>query len=168
MSHADHAPRPPHGPAGRRRVINTRSDQVETIPRIILRAVGLLVVGTTAAVAYARWTGMPPAARPPVQAEAASAELIIVGDGMSAVTVIEAGTGRVVAVLSGESAGFIAGVQRALSRTRMLQDVPEDAPVRVVRWADGRMSLIDPATGWRVEVHGFGRDNEEAFARLLD
>lgn len=168
MSHADPAPTTGFASGARPRVVNIRSDQVETLPRVILRAIGALVVLTTLAVAVARFTGMEPAAQPPVQAEQSSAMLVFASRGLSSVTVHDAATGHMVADLSGDDAGFIAGVHRALARTRMLAGAPEDAPVRVVRWADGRMSLIDPATGWRVEVHGFGRTNEEAFARLLD
>lgn len=168
MSHPDHAQGPGFAPGTRRRVVNIRSDQVETLPRVILRAIGALVVLTVAAVGYARWTGMPPSSQPPVQAEAQSAMLVITSQGLSAVTVADAATGEVRMVLSGESAGFIAGVQRSYARQRMLAGVPEDAPVRVVRWEDGRMSLIDPVTGWRAEALGFGSANEEAFARLLD
>jgi putative photosynthetic complex assembly protein len=41
-------------------------------------------------------------------------------------------------------------------------------PVRLVSFANGRLSLEDPETGWSVELYGFGSDNEAAFQRLLD
>jgi putative photosynthetic complex assembly protein len=65
-------------------------------------------------------------------------------------------------------AGFISGVHRALTRERMLAKVEGNPPVRIVRFADGRLGLRDPATGWRVELIGFGDTNREAFAALLD
>jgi putative photosynthetic complex assembly protein len=164
-----------HGPSGgrpspgaRRRIVNTRSDQVETVPRVILRAIGALVVLSVVLVAWARLSGMEPAASPPDRAVRAEASIVIEAEGLARVTVLNAETGAIVAELSETEGGFIAGVQRAYARQRMLAGLPEDAPVRLVRWEDDRMSLIDPATGWRAELHGFGRDNTEAFARLLD
>lgn len=170
MSSIQHA----HGPAGgppspgaRRRIVNTRSDQVATVPRVILRAIGALVVLSVVMVSWARITGMEPAASPPKQAAQAETMLLIEADGLASVTVREAGTGALVAELSNEAAGFVAGVHRAVLRQRMLAGAPADDPVRLVRWEDGTMSLIDPSTGWRAELFGFGVDNAEAFARLL-
>jgi len=165
-----------HGPSGgrpspgaRRRIVNTRSDQVETIPRVILRAIGSLVILSVVLVAWARYTGMEPAASPPAdRAVHTEVPIRIEAEGLARVTVRNAETGAVVAELSEAEGGFIAGVERAYARQRMLAGLPEDAPVRLVRWDDGKLSLIDPATGWRAELHGFGRDNTQAFARLFD
>ena len=171
MTSIQDAHRPSGGapsPGTRRRIINTRSDQVETIPRVILRAIGALVILSVALVATARITGMEPAATPSLEREIVQeARFVIEADGLSAVTVREAGSGETVAVLSGEEAGFIAGVERAVARQRMLAGLPETGPVRVVHWDDGGLMLIDPETGWRAELIGFGNDNARAFARLL-
>jgi putative photosynthetic complex assembly protein len=60
------------------------------------------------------------------------------------------------------------GVHRALVRERMLAKVEGNPPVRLVLFADGRLGLRDPFTGWRVELHGFGDTNHDAFLALLD
>lgn len=138
------------------------------VPPVVLRATAVLVVGAVLAIATARLTGVPPAALPPVAAPAVERALVIVRDTAGGVRVTDAGTGVLVADLDPLAAGFIAGVDRALARERMKHGLDGDLPVRVVRWEDGRLSLIDPATGWRAELQGFGPDNLEAFARLLD
>ncbi len=76
--------------------------------------------------------------------------------------------GTVIAELGPMEAGFISGVHRALARERMLQKIDGNPPVRIVRFADGRLGLRDPATGWRVELISFGDTNREAFAALLE
>lgn len=138
------------------------------VPPVVLRAAAVLVIGAILGIGAARLAGAPPAAMPPVSAPAAERALVIVRDANGGVRVTDAGSGLVVADLDPLGAGFIAGVDRALSRERMKNGVAGDAPVRLVRWEDGRLSLLDPATGWRVELQGFGPDNLEAFARLLD
>jgi len=55
-----------------------------------------------------------------------------------------------------------------IDRQRMLDGTPPDAPLRVVRFDSGRISLIDDASGWRIEITGHGGDNVAAFDRLLD
>lgn len=140
---------------------------VQQIPRAILRAAGVMVVGSILVVGAARLTGLPPAAMPPEAGEVQSRMIRIAGDGAGGVIVTDTATGAVIADLAMAKAGFIAGVDRALNRERMKRSADPDLPVRLVRWADGRLSLIDPATGWRVELMGFGPDNLDAFARLL-
>ena len=170
MSHAEHAQAPGqgYGPAGRRRVTNPTSDQVRFIPRALLMGIGGLVVLTTALVAFATLPGQEPAASYPKDLDVVQERALVMlptdGGGLR---VEDAAPGAVIVDLPPESAGFPGGLNRALARVRMLADVPADAPVRLVKWADGRLTLIDPATGWRAELLGFGRDNTEAFARLL-
>jgi putative photosynthetic complex assembly protein len=84
------------------------------------------------------------------------------------VRVTDSETGAVIADMPMDEAGFIAGVDRALRRERAKTGADPVGPVRLVRWIDGRMSVIDPASGWQIELMGFGRDNLKAFARLLE
>lgn len=163
MTHADHAAPPP-----RRRVVNPTSDQVRFIPRALLMAIGALVLLTLALVSFATLTGQEPAASYPKDLAVQQERMLVFRPAEAGgLIVTDAGSGATVAELSPETAGFVGGMQRAVLRVRMLSDVPADAPMRLVKWADGRLTLIDPATGWRAELLGFGRDNTEAFARLL-
>ena len=58
-------------------------------------------------------------------------------------------------------------VMRGLVRERKAQGLGPDIPFQLTLWTDGLVSLVDPATNRRVEISAFGKDNVEAFTRLL-
>jgi putative photosynthetic complex assembly protein len=65
--------------------------------------------------------------------------------------------------------GFLRGVLRGFARDRKLRGLGEEAaPFALTRWADGRLSVTDPATGRYVDLGAFGPDNWKAFAQLLE
>ena len=140
----------------------------EMIPRVLVRAMFGLMGISLATVAFARWTDQPLSAVPPqdvaVKTER-SMQIFSKMDGSARVVDID---GTLVADLDPTQGGFIAGVSRALARVRGNHGVSATAPVRVVRYVDGRLALVDDATGWRAELFGFGHDNAAAFARLLE
>lgn len=71
-------------------------------------------------------------------------------------------------VLQPGSDGFVRGVLRALARERSLHELGESAGgFALASYADGSLWLTDEATGERIELGGFGRDNRAAFAFLL-
>jgi putative photosynthetic complex assembly protein len=139
----------------------------ERIPRLLLRAIGALLVFCLAMVAAARITGMDPIAAPP-PSQPQEMRRIVMAPQEGGVVITDAETGQVVARLIEQGGGFVGGVHRALARVRDTHDAPALAPVHLVRWRDGRLSLLDPATGWRAELQGFGVDNHLAFAALLE
>ena len=145
-----------------------RQRDKEMIPTVLLRAMLALVLACLALVTFARLTDRPLEAMPP-QGLAIVAErlLVLEGDMSGAARVLDP-AGAVVADLPGDKGGFVAGLWRVLQRVRAQAGVPGDLPVRLVAWEDGRLSLIDDATGWRAELTGFGADNLATFARLLD
>ena len=53
---------------------------------------------------------------------------------------------HIVAVLPPGTNGFARGVMRGLARARKLEDVGQEPPFVLTRWADGRLSLDDPST----------------------
>jgi putative photosynthetic complex assembly protein len=63
--------------------------------------------------------------------------------------------------------GFLRGTLRGFARTRHLSGVQADAPFRLTAWADGRLTLVDPATGRHTELEAFGIDNVKVFANFL-
>lgn len=85
------------------------------------------------------------------------------------VTILDASDGRQVDVAAAGTNGFLRATLRGLARERRLRGVTAgaEAPFRVSAWADGRVTLDDPATGRRLELAAFGQTNEAAFARLL-
>lgn len=156
MSHfGSEAPRPLRAP-------------VKRVSDGFLRGMAIMVLFSLAIVTFARVTGMEPAAMPPEDVAVVKERLIqIIGTGDGGATVLDAG-GETLAVLDATQAGFIGGVARSLARERMLYKVADNPPVLLTRYADGRLGLRDPATGWRVELIGFGDTNRDAFAALLD
>ncbi len=74
---------------------------------------------------------------------------------------------RTVAVFQGEQ-GFLRGTLRGFARTRHLDGLGQEAPFRLARWSDGRLTLDDPATSQHVELMAFGSTNAAVFAPLLD
>jgi putative photosynthetic complex assembly protein len=84
-----------------------------------------------------------------------------------AVVITEAKTGRVVDVASPGTNGFLRSTMRGLARDRKRQDLGSEAPFRLTRWADGRLSLRDEATGRSIDLGAFGPTNAAVFAHLM-
>ncbi len=140
----------------------------EMIPSLLLRAMLFLVVAVLVIVAFARLTDRPlEATRPEGVPVVAERSIQIFGDMSGAARVLDA-NGVLLADLGPEEGGFISGMSRVLHRERMKIGVADDAPVRLVRFADGHLVLFDDATGWSATIEGFGADNKAAFARLLE
>lgn len=83
-----------------------------------------------------------------------------------AVVVTADGQDRPLRVITGQ-AGFLRGALRALARGRRMDGMDAARPFRLTAYADGRLTLDDPATGDSIELEAFGKDNEKTFARLL-
>jgi putative photosynthetic complex assembly protein len=140
----------------------------EMIPRTLLRAMFALVMASLAIVTYARLTDRPLEALPPAGVAIAKERTILLyGDMSGAARVLDL-DGSVIADLSPQEGGFIAGIWRVLQRERAKNRAALDAPVRLVLWEDGRLSILDDTTGWRAELTGFGATNLDAFAKLLN
>ena len=76
-------------------------------------------------------------------------------------------TDQLVDTLQPGTNGFVRGVLRGLARERRADRVGPTEPFRLTRWADGRLSLDDPATGRHVDLEVFGPTNAGAFADIL-
>jgi len=83
------------------------------------------------------------------------------------ILVDDAQTRTVVAHIPPASNGFLRGALRALTRERALAKIGRQQPFRLVRYADGRLVLHDPATKRQVTITSFGPTQIEAFDRLL-
>jgi putative photosynthetic complex assembly protein len=82
------------------------------------------------------------------------------------IAVVSAPDGQVVKVIEGE-AGFVRGILRAMARERRIKEVNQAIPFELIARADGRLTLLDPATGNRIDLESFGKDNVIEFAVLL-
>ncbi len=142
----------------------------EMIPTILIRAMFVLCICVLLIVSYARLTDRPLEAMPPSLEEAPvvqEREIRIFGEMDGSARVL--GTdGTVIATLSPEEGGFVAGIYRVLERERGAVGLHASEPIRLVRFSDGRIGLRDDHTDFRAELVGFGADNEAVFARLLE
>ena len=138
----------------------------ELIPRALVRAMFALVVVCLILVTLARLTGTPPTATPP-EGNVVASRIVTLDVTAGGAATVRDEAGVVIADLSPEKGGFIAGVGRVIERERMKNRVALEGPVTLI-WQDtGRISIQDPSTGWSADLMGFGVDNAIAFARLM-
>lgn len=135
------------------------------IPRTAILAAGGLAILTMLAAGAAQYgrVGRVEMAR----TAAVETRALRFEDRAGAVVVIEAETGREIAELAPGTNGFVRGVLRGFARERRANGTGAEPPFKLVRRTDGRLTLVDPATGREVELDAFGPTNVEAFARLL-
>lgn len=135
-------------------------------PRAVLLGAAALV-GVTMVLAAASRIGGLGRTEPPAAEAAASLDLHFEDGADGGVSVIDADTDRLVATIASGDGGFIRGVLRGLVRERRSRGIGPEPPFRLTRWANGRLSLEDPATGARVHLEAFGQTQVQAFAELM-
>ncbi len=136
----------------------------EMIPAPLLRLMLALVIASLALVSFAVVTGRQPTGQPKDSPVIAERQLIIKTGGAKAVTLYDA-AGTLLSHL--DHGGFVTVIGSGLDRARTVARVAQNTPVTLARHENGRLTITDPATGWSVELTGFGSDNEAAFAALL-
>jgi putative photosynthetic complex assembly protein len=82
------------------------------------------------------------------------------------IAVVDADSGSTLDVVQGEQ-GFLRGVLRSMARERRRQDQGPRTPLELHGRSDGRLTLLDPATGRRIDLESFGPTNAAVFARWL-
>ncbi|MEY8841959.1 photosynthetic complex assembly protein PuhC [Cribrihabitans sp. XS_ASV171] len=143
-----------------------RPHDKELVPRVMARALMVLVFSVLVLISLAVLTDRPVTSTPPGGEIVASRTMILSGD-MAGAATVRAPDGTLIADLTPEQGGFVSGVWRVLVRERTKHRVALDAPVTVLRRDTGRLEIHDPSTGWRADLMGFGADNARAFAQLL-
>ena len=136
----------------------------DSFPRWVLLCAGGLIVFSLASVALIRATGNGPSFVPADSTVQRPLRFEDRPDG--SIAVVDAGTGQTIARLQGEQ-GFVRGALRALARERRSREMGPEVPFRLIAQSDGRLTLLDPATGHRVDLESFGPTNSGEFARLL-
>ncbi|MEM8632576.1 MAG: photosynthetic complex assembly protein PuhC [Pseudomonadota bacterium] len=139
----------------------------ELVPRMLLRLMILLALSSLALVTLAVLTDRPHVGVPQDGPIAAERLIILDGDRSGAVRV-RAADGTLIADMSERQAGFISVIWRGLDRKRFVAGTDPAAPIRLVRFEDGRVAIIDPDTGWRTDLNAFGTANKAAFDGLID
>ena len=81
------------------------------------------------------------------------------------VAVLEAQSQMELTRFQGEQ-GFVRGTVRTLSRERMRRGIGSGPAFELIGHTDGRLTLLDPATGARIDLESFGPTNMSAFAQL--
>ena len=130
----------------------------------IVAACGL-AVASIATVAAVRLSGMPISVADAATLQTRSLQFIDRPDG--SVAVVDASNGQLVENIVGQN-GFVRGTLRGLARERKRQGIGPGQPFDLVAHVDGRLTLMDPATGRRIDLESFGPTNESAFVRMLD
>ncbi len=141
-----------------------RSSDPHMIPPVLLRGMLALVLACLAVVTFAVVTDRAPVGVPKPAAIVAERTIILQGGGAQAVTVLDE-NGKVLMDLA--HGGFITVIQNANERARLVKEVDKLLPLRIVKYANGRLTVHDDYTGWSAELGAFGGDNKAAFERLM-
>ncbi len=75
---------------------------------------------------------------------------------------------RVIEHLPIDGSGFMRGIHRSLNRDRAMRQLDRDAPYALVRRANGRHAVIDPLSGEKIELDGFGPSHSLHVSQLVD
>ncbi|MFN5509189.1 MAG: photosynthetic complex assembly protein PuhC [Burkholderiales bacterium] len=136
----------------------------DSFPRWILYFSAGIIAFSLISVGLIRITGNGPdqlAAAPTVQRS-----LIFEDQKDGGVRVADGVSGQTLTVLHGEQ-GFVRGALRALARERFSRGIGSAQPFDLIARVDGRVTLMDPSTGQRVDLESFGPTNTAEFARFL-
>jgi len=138
----------------------------QTFPKAALIGAAALVLFTMVASFAARSGGWGTTGEP-VSQPLAQRDLRFEDRKDGGVEVIDVVTHRQVAVLAPGTNVFIRGALRGFARARRAQDIGPELAFRLTHWADGRLTIEDPATERAIDLGAFGITNATAFATLL-
>ena len=128
-----------------------------------VKLLGSLVLLVLLLVGWARWQGV---TVQQADAEALWQRELLFRDGpQGEVLAMDARTGTQIASFHGEQ-GFLRSTLRALVRERKREGIGPQAPLQLIGRSDGRLTLLDPATGQRIDLEAFGPSNVAVFASL--
>ncbi len=139
-----------------------------TVPRFMLIATAILLIGVIAVAALSRQGVIGRGGEAPIAAPEQSRALFFKDRSQGGIAVISAETGEVVAVVAPGEGGFLRGVVRGLVGERKQRDITAATPFDLNRYADGRVTLSDPMTGRSIELVSFGETNMAVFTRLFE
>jgi putative photosynthetic complex assembly protein len=135
-------------------------------PRGPLIAAAVLISFTIAAAAIVRITGIGKSIDPDAPT-IAERTLRYEDRPNGSIAVVDARDSSLVTVLEPGTNGFIRGTLRSLVRERRSRGIGPEQPFELLARADGRLTLLDPATDRRIDLESFGPTNAGAFRQLL-
>lgn len=136
----------------------------EIIPRKALLAGGLVLAALVGAIGTARLAGVDIAEPDAVTVVERTLRFVDRPDG--GIAVMDARSGRTLDVMQGEQ-GFLRGTLRGMARERRRSGLDDSTPLSLLARADGRLTLVDPSTGRRIDLESFGPTNAAVFARWI-
>ncbi len=136
----------------------------DQVPQGALVGIGILLAVSLVAVTAVRVSGID--VRVPDAEAVMTRDLRFEDAADGSVAVIDARSGRTVESIAGEQ-GFLRGSLRALARERRARGLGPEQPFQLIGRKDGRLTLVDTATGGRIDLESFGPTNARVFARLL-
>lgn len=142
----------------------TQNPKPEMIPANLLLAMLALVLASVILTGYSALTGRDQVGVPKPAAIVAERSIILQGGGAQAVAVLSVDGALLMDLPHG---GFITVIQNGLERARLTAGVDKLLPLRIVEYANGRLTAEDTYTGWSAELGAFGSDNRAAFERLM-
>jgi len=135
-------------------------------PRGPLIGAGLLIALTLGAAALTQSTGLGAAHTAPA-ATVLARDFRFVDRPDGSIAVYDARDSRLLDAVAPGTNGFVRGALRGLARERKRQGYGAEIPYRLIAGADGRLVLLDTATGRRIDLEAFGPTNASAFAKFL-
>jgi putative photosynthetic complex assembly protein len=138
----------------------------DTIPKPALWCLAAIVAVSIAGAAAGRFLGVGDL-RVPETAVVESRELRFIDRAGGGVEVRDATTDALLDTIVPGEGGFVRGVMRGFARERRAAKAGPETAVRLMMREDGRLSLVDPATGRAVELNAFGPTNVASFQKYL-
>lgn len=139
----------------------------EMVPKVLVQAMFALMFISLMLVGYATYTDRPLTGVAPDSPIVKEMDITLLGTRSDGVHVL-ASNGTELAHSAEDKNGFIDVIWVSVMRERKVQNADPTAPLRLVQRANGHTAILDDATGWKIELIGYGKDNVAAFARLLD
>jgi len=136
----------------------------DMIPTPLLLGMLALVLATLVVVGFSVLSNRPLVGSPKPATIVAERSIILKGGGGQAVSVLNVDGTLLMDLPHG---GFITVIQNGLERARRVAGADQTQPVRIVEYANGRLTVLDDTTGWTAELGAFGSDNRAAFERLM-
>ncbi|MCF2871567.1 photosynthetic complex assembly protein [Octadecabacter sp. G9-8] len=139
----------------------------DMVPLFLVRSMFGLMFAALCLVAYAQWADVPQSAvyqETPIVAQM-DVQFVSSREGMSTVFDMD---GNQIAASGDDKMGFIGVIGIAVRREREVAGLANDTPITILKRESGTYGIHDPATGWSMELIGYGADNVAAFAKLLD
>jgi putative photosynthetic complex assembly protein len=146
--------------------LSRRQHRPNPFPRGVLLGVVALLCFAASAIVFGQVTGIG-TLKQQLGAPVAIRDIILSRTEDGGVVVTDATTGSPVARYGQNEGGFVNGSLRAFERMRLVSKVANETPYRLIKWEGGMVSLSDTATGERIYLNPFGKDNAAAFEALL-